>query len=92
MTNQVTQSKKPESIKSITDNALSTITKYMNDGVLHLPSTYSVENAMKSAYLTLLQTTDSSNKPVLETCTKESIYQALLDMAVQGLTPAKNQC
>lgn len=92
MSNQVTQSKKPESIKSITDNALSTITKYMNDGVLHLPSTYSVENAMKSAYLTLLQTTDSSNKPVLETCTKESIYQALLDMAVQGLTPAKNQC
>ena len=94
MSNQVVENKEKGYVteKNITDSALNAITKYINDGVLHLPSTYSVENAMKSAYLTLVQTKDSNDKPVLETCTKDSIYQALLDMAVQGLTPAKNQC
>lgn len=78
--------------KNITDTALNTINKYLNDGVLVSPKNYSVENAMKSAYLTLVNTKDKNDKPVLETCTRESIYQALLDMAIQGLTPAKNQC
>lgn len=93
MSNQVTESKKGYvAEKNITDSALNAINKYMNDGVLHLPKTYSVENAMKSAYLTLSQAKDKNGKSVLESCTKESIYQSLLDMAVQGLTPAKNQC
>ncbi|MDU1599103.1 RecT family recombinase [Peptostreptococcus anaerobius] len=93
MSNQVTESEKGYVVeKNITDSALNAINKYMNDGVLHLPKTYSVENAMKSAYLTLSQAKDKNGKSVLESCTKESIYQSLLDMAVQGLTPAKNQC
>ena len=102
MTNQVEQ-KNMVAEKNITDKALNTITRYLNEGVMHLPQNYSVENAMKSAYLTLEQMTvkvedKSSGKTVtkymkaLEYCSKESIYQALLDMAIQGLTPAKNQC
>src|SRR5690606_6989099 len=60
-------------------------------GELHLPPNYSVENAMKSAWLILQNTFDKDKKPVLQVCTKDSIANALLDMAVQGLNPAKKQ-
>lgn len=64
-------------------------------GALDVPQNYSVANALKSAYLILLETKTSKSsgeKPVLEYCTPESISTALLDMVVQGLNPAKNQC
>lgn len=35
---------------------------------------------------------DKSGKKALEVCTKESIANSLLDMVIQGLSPAKNQC
>ncbi|EPF5050208.1 recombinase RecT, partial [Escherichia coli] len=35
---------------------------------------------------------DRNKKPALEVVTKESIANALLDMVVQGLSPAKTQC
>ncbi|WP_101772361.1 RecT family recombinase [Peptostreptococcus faecalis] len=94
MTNQVqkTENKEVVAEKNITDKALNAINKYVSDGVLHLPQNYSISNAMKSAYLTLEQTTDKDGNSVLKTCSKESIYQALLDMGIQGLTPSKNQC
>src|SRR5690606_29707621 len=60
-------------------------------GELHLPPNYSVENAMKSAWLILQNTFDKDKKPVLQVCSKDSIANALLDMAVQGLNPAKKQ-
>lgn len=59
---------------------------------LHLPANYSAENAMKSAWLILQNTKDRNQKPVLESCTKDSIANSLLDMAVQGLNPIKKQC
>ncbi len=61
-------------------------------GGLHLPSDYSAANALKSAWLKLLVTKDSNEKPVLEVCSHESICNALLDMVVQGLNPMKKQC
>ena len=84
-------------------NALALIKKYVVDvvgkkvqefvsrGELHLPPNYSVENAMKSAWLILQNTVDKDKKPVLQVCTRDSIANALLDMAVQGLNPAKKQ-
>ncbi|MEG1313419.1 MAG: recombinase RecT, partial [Bacilli bacterium] len=30
--------------------------------------------------------------PVLQSCSKESICNALLDMTIQGLSPSKKQC
>lgn len=76
-----------------TVNAVLMQVESLNDkGGLHLPTDYSPGNALKSAWLILLETEDSQKKPVLESCTKESICNALLNMTVQGLNPMKKQC
>lgn len=59
---------------------------------LAFPKNYSVENALNAAYLMLQETTDSSKKPVLQSCSKQSIASALMDMSVQALNPIKKQC
>lgn len=65
---------------------------YIDKGTLHLPRDYSPENALKSAYLALQEVRDSSGKLALESCSQASIMNALFDMVVQGLNPAKKQC
>lgn len=77
--------------KTITDVVLNRINKMQTEGSLQIPENYSPENALKSAYLKLLETKDKDNKPVLQTCTQESIANSLLEMVVQGLNPMKNQ-
>jgi len=67
------------------------VQEFVARGELHLPPNYSVENAMKSAWLILQNAVDKDKRPVLQVCTKDSIANALLDMAVQGLNPAKKQ-
>ncbi|HHV99979.1 MAG TPA: recombinase RecT [Clostridiaceae bacterium] len=67
------------------------VQEFVSRGELHLPPNYSVENAMKSAWLILQNTLDKDKRPVLQVCTRDSIANALLDMAVQGLNPAKKQ-
>jgi len=67
---------------------LTKIKSFMDSGDLRLPKDYSPENAIRSAYLILL---DHDKKP-LENCTKESVCNALLKMAVLGLSPMKKQC
>jgi len=59
---------------------------------LVLPANYSIENALKFAWLALQESTDKERRPVLEVCTQNSIANALLNMAVQGLNPGKAQC
>lgn len=56
------------------------------------PKNYSFENALKSAALIIWELTDRSKRPALEVCTHESVHNAILTMAVQGLNPGKNQC
>jgi len=46
---------------------------------------------MKSAWLILQELRDRNGNPVLDVCTKDSVANALLDMAVQGLNPMKKQ-
>jgi len=46
---------------------------------------------MKSAWLMLQSTVDKDKKPVLQSCTQDSIANSLFDMVVQGLNPAKMQ-
>lgn len=65
---------------------------YTDNRELVLPANYSVENALKSAWLALQETVDRDKLPVLQACTQASIANALLDMAVQGLNPGKDQC
>lgn len=65
---------------------------YTENRELVLPANYSIENALKSAWLTLQEAVDKDKRPVLQACTQASIANALLDMAVQGLNPGKDQC
>lgn len=76
----------------ITDSVLARIDSMKKNGGLSIPSGYSPENALKSAYLILSEQVDSNKKPVLESCSQASIANALLDMVVQGLNPMKKQC
>ncbi|QQE80891.1 recombinase RecT [Alicyclobacillus sp. SO9] len=77
--------------KDTVDVVADKIKQFQNKNELHFPANYSPENALKSAWLTLQSTVDKDKNPVLTTCTRDSIANALLDMVVQGLTPAKNQ-
>lgn len=76
----------------ITQKVLAKITAFEQSGELTLPSNYNAANALKSAYLVLLETENKDKKPVLETCTQESIANSLLKMVVWGLSPLKKQC
>ena len=67
------------------------VRSFQERGEIHFPANYSPENAMKSAWLMLQTVQTIDKKPVLEACTKDSIANALLDMVVQGLNPAKKQ-
>ncbi len=77
--------------KNITDNVLNRINKMQTEGSLQIPDNYSPENALKSAYLKLLEVKTKKGDPVLQACTQESIANSLLEMVVQGLNPMKNQ-
>ena len=74
------------------DQVLKKIQIFQNDGELALPENYSAPNALKSAWLTLLETVDKNKNPVLAVCTRASIANCMLNMAIQGLNPAKKQC
>lgn len=81
MTNELTQ-------KQVTSSVATRIDAMKGEGLLIAPN-YSVSNALSSAYYALK---NSNSGNLLEKCTDESIYNALLDMVTQGLSPAKTQC
>ncbi len=82
----------PKNEKNITDLVTTRIQQLTATGELKIPSDYSAENAMKSAYLHLVEMKNKDNKPVLESCSRESIANSLMRMVVQGLNVSKNQC
>ena len=77
--------------KDITDEVNGKLSELENQG-LQLPNNYNASNALKSAFFRLQEIKDRNGKPALEVCSKPSIANALLDMVVQGLSPAKTQC
>lgn len=77
--------------KDITDEVNSSLTRLQDEG-LTIPPNYNPSNALKSAFFALQEVKDRNNRPALEVCTKASVANALLDMVVQGLSPAKTQC
>lgn len=80
------------SIKDQTLTAVSDrIRALQNEGGLHFPPDYSPQNALNSAWLQLQEIKTREKKPVLQACTKASICNALLDMVITGMNPAKNQ-
>ncbi len=84
--------------KSVVDIVSEKVSEFLKSGQLDLPKNYSVDNALKSAYLILNTVADKDGKKVMEdgkltgVCTKASIANAILDMVVQGLNPGKKQC
>lgn len=78
--------------KDTVDVVAAKIRQFQERGELQLPPNYSAENAMKAAWLELQEVKDKEDRPALSVCTRDSIANALLRMAVQGLNPAKNQC
>ena len=74
--------------KDITDQVTTKVAAMQREG-LALPSNYSPANALKSAFFAM---TNAPGGNLLEKCSKESIANALLDMTIQGLSPAKTQC
>ncbi len=77
--------------KNICDEVLAKVNTFQSAGELKIPSDYSPENALKSAFLILSETTDKDGNSVLETCSKPSIANALLKMVTEGLSPMKRQ-
>ncbi|MCY7691771.1 recombinase RecT [Bacillus altitudinis] len=77
--------------KDITDDVNNSLTRLQDDGLV-LPSNYNASNALKSAFFKLQDLKDKDGRPALESCSRESIANSLLDMVVQGLSPAKTQC
>lgn len=73
-------------VQSVTTAVSTDVRGYLVHGSLQLPANYSVENALKSAALTLPGVKNFQN------CTQESIKASLLSMCVQGLNPDKKQC
>ena len=79
-------------VSNITDEVLLKVQKFEKNGQIYFPENYSPENALKSAWLTLQDIKDKNGNLALKTCNKNSIANALLNMVIQGLNPAKNQC
>lgn len=86
------QKTQPQAPSNPTTAVQQMVQRFVAAGTLRLPPNYSPENALKSAWLVLQETTDKERRPVLESCTRESLTSALLDTVVQGLNPGKKQC
>lgn len=76
----------------ITDLVMDKLNLLASKGKVSFPKDYNVENALQSAWLVLQETLDKDKRPVLQSCTRASIANALFDMALMGLNPAKKQC
>lgn len=57
---------------------------------LEFPDSYSPINALKAGWLEI-QELEYNGKPAVESCSKVSIINALLDMVTDALTPARDQ-
>lgn len=74
--------------KDIGEIVISKLNELQNEGLKLFP-TYAPQNALKSAFFELI---NSTNGNLLEKYDKTNIANVLLDMAIQGLSPNKKQC
>lgn len=89
MINQVAQQQKPT---KLTDLVLDRVKQMQDTQDLSLPKNYNASNALNAAFLELQKVQDRNHRPALEVCSHDSIVKSLLDMTLQGLSPAKDQC
>lgn len=89
MSNDLTQTTQ----RSLDEQVIGNLNRLQEQG-LEMPPGYSPQNALKSAFFEL---TNSTSGNLLQAAAnnhemKTSISNALLDMVIQGLSPAKKQC
>lgn len=89
MNNQVAQQQRPT---KLTDLVLDRVKQMQDTQDLSLPKNYNASNALNAAFLELQKVQDRNHRPALEVCSHDSIVKSLLDMTLQGLSPAKDQC
>ncbi|PWG00976.1 recombinase RecT [Levilactobacillus bambusae] len=78
---------------SVIAQVQSTVAKMKEEQGLKLPPNYSAGNALQMAWLKLSAPQQGKDtRPILQRCDTGSVQKALLDMVIQGLSPAKNQC
>lgn len=66
--------------------------KLSDENGLMVPEGYSINNALNSAWLKIIEAKGKGGVPVVQSCSKASIRNSLLDMLIQGLSPARDQC
>lgn len=77
---------------ALTEQVMMKVKSLEEVGGIVLPKDYSAGNAIRAAWFAIQEVTDKSGVPVLKSCTRESIFNAMLKMVTQGLNPAKKQC
>lgn len=88
MANQVATKEQPK----LTDLVLQRVNEMKDTQSLSLPKNYNASNALNAAFLELQKVQDRNRQPALKVCSRDSIVKSLLDMTLQGLSPAKDQC
>ncbi len=78
--------------QDVVDVVANRVNEMVGAGQLQLPENYAAGNAIASWWLALQACVDKNGNDALAICTKDSVANATLDMVVQGLTPAKQQC
>lgn len=76
----------------VVDVVANRVNEMIGSGQLQLPENYAAGNAIAAWWLALQACQDKNENDALAICTKNSVANATLDMVVQGLTPAKEQC
>jgi len=88
----MTQQKAVAKKQDVVSMVMGKVTKLQKNNQLVLPPNYSPQNALMSAWLELQHITTKNNQPVLQVCSQASIANALYEMVIFGLNPAKKQC
>lgn len=82
---------KLDKVDGIVTKVQERIEELSQTGGINFPPNYSVANALRSAWLIIQDTKDKTGRAALDVCTRESVFNALFNTAVQGLSPAKKQ-
>ena len=76
--------------EDVSTQVLDRVSEMEQAGALVLPKGYHAGNALKSAWLYLQNIEDRNHNKAIDTCTKASIANVLLEMVIRGEHPMKH--
>lgn len=92
---EVVETGKQQVVSAVNNALIDGLVKQLDGKVkagMSFPSDYNYANELFGAYLTLQETVDANKKPVLESCSKNSIVRSLMSMVNSGLSMVNGQC